>query len=66
MLEQIINGSSRPGVVVADFFMGSGSTIKAARKLGRRAIGVELEAERFTQTADEIHRFSSDGRAPVL
>lgn len=64
MLEQIINGSSRPGVVVADFFMGSGSTIKAARKLGRRAIGVELE--RFTQTADEIHRFSSDGRAPVL
>ncbi|WP_224505204.1 site-specific DNA-methyltransferase, partial [Escherichia coli] len=30
MLWQIINASSRPGDLVADFFMGSGSTIKAA------------------------------------
>ena len=54
MLQQIINASSRPGDVVADFFMGSGSTIKAAMALGRRAIGVELETERFIQTVEEI------------
>ena len=54
MLQQIINASSRPGDVVADFFMGSGSTIKAAMRLGRRAIGVELETERFIQTVEEI------------
>ncbi|KAA5936450.1 site-specific DNA-methyltransferase [Pantoea sp. Bo_2] len=56
MLEQIINASSRPGDLVADFFMGSGSTIKAALKLGRFAIGVELEGDRFNQTAGEVQR----------
>ncbi|EEY9853148.1 site-specific DNA-methyltransferase [Escherichia coli] len=40
MLRQIINASSRPGDLVADFFMGFGSTIKAAMALGRRALGV--------------------------
>lgn len=54
MMAHIINASSRPGDVVADFFMGSGSTIKAAIKLGRIGLGVELEAERFEQTQREI------------
>lgn len=58
MLQQIINASSRPGDVVADFFMGSGSTIKAAMTLGRRAIGVELETERFIQTVEEIRELN--------
>ncbi len=58
MLGQIISASSRPDDVVADFFMGSGSTIKAAMELGRRGIGVELEEERFNQTVEEIKRWS--------
>lgn len=56
MLQQIITASSRPGELIADFFMGSGSTIKEAIKSGRRAIGVELEAERYIQTSEEIRR----------
>ncbi|QPN39124.1 site-specific DNA-methyltransferase [Providencia sp. 2.29] len=54
MMEHIINSSSREGDVVADFFMGSGATVKAALKLNRRVIGVELETERFEQTKSEI------------
>ena len=57
MLQQIISASSRPGDLVADFFMGSGSTVKAAMALGRRAIGVELETERFEQTVGEVQDF---------
>ena len=55
MLRQIINASSRSGNVAADFFMGSGSTIKATIALGRRGIGVELDSERFEQAAKEIN-----------
>lgn len=54
MLHDMICASSRPGDLVVDFFMGSGSTVKEALKLGRRAIGVELETERFEQTKQEI------------
>lgn len=59
MMEHIINSSSREGDVVADFFMGSGATIKAALKLNRRVIGVELEADRFEQTKAEISKTSN-------
>ncbi|MEM8329792.1 site-specific DNA-methyltransferase, partial [Morganella morganii] len=54
MMEHIIKTSSREGDLVADFFMGSGATVKAALKHNRRVIGVELETNRFVQTQNEI------------
>lgn len=43
MLEHIISASSRPGAVVLDCFAGSGSTLVAAKKLGRQYIGIEID-----------------------
>ncbi|MGA1257046.1 MAG: DNA-methyltransferase, partial [Candidatus Nanopelagicaceae bacterium] len=43
MLEHIINASTRPGAVVLDCFAGSGSTLVAAKKLGRDFIGIEID-----------------------
>ena len=41
LLERIIRASSDPGDVVADFFCGSGTTLAAAARLGRRWIGCD-------------------------
>jgi site-specific DNA-methyltransferase (adenine-specific) len=43
MLEHIITASSRPGAVVLDCFAGSGSTLVAAKKLGRQYLGIEID-----------------------
>jgi DNA modification methylase len=42
LLERIIEASSNPGDLVADFFCGSGTTLAVAEKLGRRWIGCDL------------------------
>lgn len=41
MLRMIVANSSRPGDIVLDAFCGSGSTLVAARELGRRWIGMD-------------------------
>ena len=42
LLERIIKGSSKPGDIVFDCFMGSGTTQTVAMKLGRKFIGADI------------------------
>jgi hypothetical protein len=60
LLERIIKASSNEGDIVADFFMGSGTTQVVAQKLGRRWIGCDINlgsiqtaTKRINQVVDE-------------
>lgn len=52
IIENLVETSSRPGEVVLDPFMGSGTVGVACKKLGRKFIGVELDPNYF-QVAEE-------------
>ena len=42
LLQRIIETSSNKGDIVADFFMGSGTTGEVALELGRKFIGCDI------------------------
>lgn len=44
LLAKLILASTNPGDLVLDPFLGSGTTSVVAKKLGRRYIGIELDA----------------------
>lgn len=54
LLKRIIEASSNKGMVVADFFGGSGVTAAVAAKTGRRFIHVDVNSNSINTTRDRL------------
>lgn len=48
LIERIIHIASNPGDLILDSFLGSGTTVAVAHKMGRRYIGIEMGNHAYT------------------
>ncbi len=56
LIERIIEASSKEGDIVADFFVGSGTTPAVAQKLGRRWIACDINLGAIQTTAKRLNQ----------
>ena len=54
LLKQLISIFTDPGDVVIDPCAGSGSTLRAARELGRHSYGFEIDREFFQKAKEQM------------
>ncbi|WP_442575902.1 DNA-methyltransferase [Microbacterium sp. F51-2R] len=60
LLTHIIETTTRPGDTVLDCFAGSGAILDVARQLGRKAVGIEMDAHWCKQAAKRLGQQTFD------
>ena len=63
LARRIIAASSRPGDLVADFFCGSGTTLVAAKQMGRRYLGCDSSRQAVAIARRRLNETATKGRA---
>jgi hypothetical protein len=64
LLEDLVGGYSEDGNIVVDLFLGSGTTLVACERLGRKCRGIEIDPKYIAVTLERWHQMT--GVEPVL
>jgi len=54
LMEYLINTYTNAGDTVLDFTMGSGTTLVACAKMGRKGVGIELDPDYFEIAVERV------------
>ncbi len=63
---EIVEDYSRSGELVCDPFLGGGTTALAARRTGRKFIGIEKDPERAKLSAERIYAESKYSSRQII
>jgi site-specific DNA-methyltransferase (adenine-specific) len=66
VVERCLKATTEKGDVVLDPYMGSGTTAKVSKKMGRMFIGFELNPQFIEMATQEINRLSEIGETQTL
>lgn len=56
LVSRLIKACTKPGDLIADFYMGSGTTCASAQSLGRRWLGVDQNSQAVEVAADRLRK----------
>lgn len=66
LVKRMIRNHSSKGDIVADFFLGSGTTCVAAKELNRRYIGFEIDPKYFKIAKDRLNGINANGQTSIF
>ena len=66
LVKRHLEHTTQPKDIVADFFLGSGTTCVAAKELGRRYIGFEIDEEYYKIAKDRLNGITANGQTSMF
>ena len=66
LVKKLVRSHSERNDIVVDFFLGSGTTCVAAKELGRKYIGFEIDKEYYEIAKNRLNGITADGQMSIF